>query len=214
MSSHLGLTLAIIVGLTCVPRSVQTPPSGVATITQVSPYTQHHYLDQFPGPYSFKITPTAHTPKGVRVDTSGQIVDLKSIDAQIDHIDTCLTAAFGSPPIISKAIRDAAQCDASSFPMPIRREDLVVKIADNWMWSCDNTQQLIPSPPGFNASCEEKGLTPTPKCPCSWRAGIQANYAIVVTPNLHMLKDPIIRMITGCNRIWIAPIATCAMPET
>ena len=69
--------------------------------------------------------------------------------------------------------------------------------------------QMLPAP-APEAYCEAKGLNGP--CQCHWRAGIQANHYIVVTPNLYLLKDPIIRMTTGAAVAWTPSLAPCAKP--
>lgn len=177
----------------------------------VSPYYTHGFYDQFPPPYSYDYHPNATTPEGIRVDTSGEAVDLADLDRRVDFVESCLAGKFGSPPALPPSVVSGSQCDSTTFPLPLLRRDLQVKVAANWVWSCDHTQELIPVP-SPDSGCVAKGLTPTPECPCYWRVGIQGNQVIVVTPDLHMLQDSVTRMATGCNDVWMEGLSACAQP--
>ncbi len=176
-----------------------------------SPYYSHNFYDQFPPPYAYTFRRTATTPRGVSVDSSGLAIDLEEIDRRIDNAEECLTLAFGIPPVIPADVRAASACDADTFPLPLLRQDLRVKVASDWIPSCDGTEELLPAP-SPDSGCEAKGLVPTDLCPCHWRAGIQNNAFIVITPDLYLLKDPAVRMATGCNDVWSAPLAACVAP--
>lgn len=172
------------------------------------PYSQHHYQDQFPDQYHYSVAPDFTTAEGIRVDTSGVDVDLAGIDRQTDAVEACLGQAFGRPPLLPADLVAIAHCDGTTFPLPLLREDLVVKIASNWVLSCDGSEQLLPPP----APCDPNKPPPPPGCVCHWRAGIQDNRTIVVTPNLYLYKDPLIRLTTGCNNPWVGQLAACAAP--
>lgn len=150
------------------------------------------------------------------------------IDMQIDDVEQCLRDAFlenhpGSGPgqggvqgVLDAATISGAHCDGSTFPLPIARGCLNVKVAPDAMISADGTQEVLPAT-GPAAICISKGLCPAGatdlECPCHVRAGIQDNAVIVVTPSAYLLKDPLIRMVTGCNNPWIGALAKCAAPS-
>ena len=179
----------------------------------VSPYFSHHYTDQFPGPYHYDVVPNATTPKGIKVDTSGIDLDLTDtlaqIDTQVDAVEVCLGSTFSRPAVIGTYVSAQAQCDNTTFPLPLIRTDIIVKLAANYVSSCDGTQELLPVP-APDALCEAKGVVPTQSCPCRWRVGIELNKYIVVTPDLFLLKDSLIRLTTGCDNPWSPPLAPCA----
>lgn len=185
---------------------------GIALMTcdPVSPYTQHHYQDVFVGQYHYDVNPDRTTDGGILVDTSGQDIDISDLDRQTDEVERCLVDQFGDPPVIPLEDVKASDCDSQTFPIPIRRQDLVVKVAMNWTPSCDGSQQVLPVP-APQALCDAKGMYWMTECPgCFWRAGIQQNRFIIVTPNYFLYKDPLIRLVTGCNNPWTGRLATCA----
>jgi hypothetical protein len=185
----------------------------VACTPGVSPYSQHHYQNQFPDQYHYVFRADQVTPSGIAVDTSGVAVDLAALDRQTDEVEACLAEAFGPVPRLPPALVADAHCDGAAFPLPLLRGDLAVKVAANWVPSCVSpTQQLLPVP-GQDWICEAKGQTPTPECPCRLRAGIQDNEIIVVTPDQYLYKDPLIRLVTGCNNPWVGALAVCARPS-
>lgn len=173
------------------------------------------YASQF----HYDVRPSQSTSKGIAADLTGQDISLEAIDRLTDEVETCLRLAFGDPPIIPEDVRQKAACRGKTFRLPLARECFVVKIPDDWELSCDQSQQVLPlkstsyRPP--DKLCEDKGLEPTPECPCRWRAGIQDDNTIVVTPSLYLYKDPLIRMVTGCNNPWGHPVlAHCVAPST
>lgn len=190
-----GLVLVLLATLACTPES---------------PYYQHHYQNQFPGEYHYDVSVNQTLIDGVRVDDRSRIgYDMFDLIKQTDQVESCLADLFGEVPLIPQEVIDTAHCDSKTFPWPLLRQDLVVKIAANWEPSCDGGQRL-PAP------APEELCAVKPPCPrgdgkgCFWRAGIQDNHVIVVTPNLALYKDPLIRMVTGCNNPWVSALAVCA----
>jgi hypothetical protein len=170
-----------------------------------------NYADQF----RYDVEPTLSTPSGIAVDPSGQRVEPEEIDRLFKEVETCLEEQFGSPPALPPDVIRDGECFSDTFPLPYPRERcLTIKIPNDWVPNCDGTQQVLPwkAP---DEGCLAKGLTPTEKCPCRWRSGIQDLRTAVTTPNLLNLKDPLIRIITGCNRPWSSPaLAKCAHSST
>lgn len=170
----------------------------------------YHFKDQT----SYEVNPEFTTKNGIAVDPTGQNISPDLIDGLTDEVENCLIEAFGFPPVIPEEVMRDSMCVGETFDLPIHRECLTVKIPDDWLLSCDGSQQLLPNI-APRELCEAKGLTPTPECPCRWRAGIQDNQTIVVTPSLYLYKDPLIRIVTGCNNPWGHPILShCAKPST
>lgn len=175
---------------------------------------RYTYTNQFNYEVDFNQT----TPQGIAIDLSGQDVSPELIDRLTDEVEQCLAETFGNPPVLPPAVVQDAQCRDDTFSLPINRECFAVKIPNDWQISCDGTQQVLPiSSTAYVAPdelCEAKGLTVTPECPCRWRAGLQDNYIIVSTPSLYVYKDPLIRMVTGCNNPWGHPaLSQCASPH-
>ena len=163
---------------------------------------RYNFYNQF----SYKVRPTAKTAQGMAVDLTGQDVSLNQIDNLTNEVEKCLEDTFGNPPRLPDDVRQKADCLVETFALPIKRECFVVKIPDDWAFSCDGTQQVLTqSAPAER--CYEKGLTPTQTCPCRWRAGIQDDSIIVVTPNLFLYKDPLV-----CQKIRIGRILSIVSP--
>jgi len=163
----------------------------------------------------YSVEPTLETPTGIPVDPSGQRVEPEVVDGIVDDVERCLRESFGEPPSLPPDVVRDGQCISTTFTLPYpRAECLTIKIPNDWVPSCDGSQQLLPwSAP--DAGCLQKGLTPTKECPCRWRAGIQDRRTAVTTPNLYNLRDPLIRIMTGCNSPWTSPaLAKCASPST
>lgn len=137
------------------------------------------------------------TPSGILIDTSGQNIDLVEIDQEVAELESCLSDF--------RVLPKEADCIATTFEFP-NRNCLRVKIANDWFWSKDGTQQLLPSAAPIEL-CRAKGLTDDE---CWWRGGIQDGNVIITTPNLVIFKDPLIRVITGCNLSWSGGLEKCA----
>ena len=166
---------------------------------------RYNFYNQF----SYKVRPTIKTVRGIAVDLTGQDVSLNCIDKATSEVEKCLEETFGNPPRLPDDVRQKADCLVETFALPLKRKCLTVKIPDDWTLSCEGTYQVLPQEAPAER-CFEKGLTPTPNCPCRWRAGIQDDSVIVATPNLFLYKDPLIRLVTSCNNPWAHPsLAKC-----
>lgn len=216
----------------CVTGCTPLPPShGPCAL-----YTEHHYQNQFPGPSldpaapagssRYPFHPDVMTDEGIMVDTSGvwtgsaEATANVLIDRQVDEVETCLRETFPRGELPPDLI-NTAHCDWGSFPLQISRGCLRVKVASDAMLSADETQEVLPAT-GPVSICISKGLCPVgstdQSCPCHVRAGIQDNEVIVVAPSAYLFKDPLIRMVTGCNNPWVvaasgATLAKCAAPS-
>ena len=167
--------------------------------------------------FDYDVHPDRVTPKGIRVDDTGQDIDLELIDQLVDEVEECLYDEFGPEPVLTEDMRlwkidvGSAWCLNDSFVLPIDRSSIIVKIPDTWSLTCDKSQQILAdrSP---DEGCTAKGLTPTEECPCSWRAGFQPENVIIATPSLYLFKDPLIRLVTSCVNPWTDRLAQCASP--
>ncbi|MEK7625100.1 MAG: hypothetical protein AAB467_01985 [Patescibacteria group bacterium] len=165
---------------------------------------RYNFYNQF----SYRVTPTQWTTDGIAIDPTGQEAPPERIDELTHEVETCLADAFGNPPHLPDDVRRDADCLVETFTLPYDRVCLTVKIPDDWTLSCSGDQVLPRVAPA--ELCRAKGLEPSPECPCRWRGGIQDNSVIVVTPNLFLYKDPLVRMITSCNNPWMHPsLAAC-----
>lgn len=166
----------------------------------------YNYHSQF----DYNVNAAKITDDSIQVDTSGNIIDLSEIDRLTNETELCLIEEFGNPPVIPEEVVKQSDCLFDTFDIPFARECITVKIPNDWIWSCDGTQQLLP----YKAPqklCDEKGLYYNQDCPCKWRGGIQNNHIIVTTPNMIVYKDPLIRMMTSCNNPWAHPkLSRCA----
>ncbi len=155
------------------------------------------------------------TPNGIKVDASGIPIDLKIIDKIFDETEKCLRENFPKQKFDDE-YRFKVGCALRGFELPIKRDCIKVKIADDCTLNHDGTQELLNSFAPETA-CDGKYIDagPSEEWPCKWRAGIQDYNVIVTCPSLYLIKDPLVRLVTGCVRIWDDPkMANCAKPST
>lgn len=170
---------------------------SIALSTSSSTGCADDYCDQYKWGYShhefeqYNIDVELKTPSGIVYDPSGQNISPQLIDRLTSEVESCLNVKI----------------DRTSFK---------VKIANDWVLSCDKSQQLLPTPVfAGNAGCVAKGLVPDPNCPCRWRAGIRCPNVIVIPPNFYLYKDALIRFVKGIPNPWIDPVlSVCATPST
>jgi hypothetical protein len=159
----------------------------------------------------YDVHPDLTTPKGVRVDTSGHMVDSAAVDCLIDRIEKCLYEQFGKGDRL--VYPDIEYCPAI-IDFPANRKCMVIKIAgDSTTSPCTGQQVLTWQAP--NSACEAKGQSPDKECLCRWRAGVQDGNVLVVTPNWYLFPDWFIRLHYGCLNPWSDKrLAKCAKPLT
>lgn len=169
----------------------------------------HHYDE---------VDPDAKTPAGIPVDTGGKPHDLAMIDTMVFEVKQCLESNFPTFHIPSE-VRDKTYCKTTnfkqSFDAAFNFGCWQIKIDNNWVKSCDGTQQLLsaqsPTIPG--QPCGGKPIIPTRECPCRYRVAITGK-TLVVPPNARLLKDGLVRVITGCTNPWSHPLLSeCARPS-
>lgn len=153
------------------------------------------------------------TPKGISYDPSGLPISPQLIDRLTDEVEACLQKNYGTAPL-PQATASAAYCVAQTKPVVIDRSSFVVKVVNDWLPSCDKSQQLLPNLVN-PTSCLAKGLTPIADCPCRWRAGIKCSNILIVTPSFYLYKDVLIRFSATCMDPWNDPVlSVCATPST
>lgn len=156
------------------------------------------------------------TPEGIAYDPSGLPISPELIDRLTNEVNLCLTSMSPTGQLPSDAMSGSRCFQGKTFQLPINRKSFIVKIANDWVLSCDGTQQLLPDPVKAGpAGCVAKGQTPDAQCPCRWRAGIRCPNVIVVTPSFYLYKDALIRFVTGCQNPWASQaLSQCASPST
>jgi hypothetical protein len=172
-------------------------------------YTSVGMFDAYEFDESRKFT----TSKGVMVDPAGLKISAALVDRLVDEVESCLKDNFPNGEL-PQDVTDKIGSKSASFNLPIDRSEFKVRVAADWLLSCDGKQQVLPilaDPKG----CVAKGFTPTAECPCRWRAGINCPNTIVTTPNFFLFKDALLRFILDSSNPWGHPtIARCATPST
>ena len=141
---------------------------------------------------NYLVRPTATSLGGVSLDPSGHAVTPEYL-SKLDRVTGEAFACLGLP-----------------------RRPLVVKVPADWFLNCDGTQQVLP---GAAGECDpaKPGQCTAAACagPAHWRAYLQRDAAIVTTPSLYLLKDPLVRLLSGRQDIYADPkLAGCAMPTS
>ena len=160
----------------------------------------------------YNVNATLTTPLGTHYDPSGLPISPQLIDRLVGEVNTCLQGVAPNNVLPSDVVK-ASMCASTNITLPINRQSFQVKVASDWVYSCDKTQELLPVDAG-SAGCIANGLTPTDSCPCKWRAGIKCPNSIITTPSFYLFKDALTRYITGCQNPWASALANCATPST
>lgn len=178
----------------------------------------------------YKIEPNVTTPRGVLVDQSGLAIELSNVDLAIDRAEACVAEHFLEIAPFCALEKERCQPILKNRDHPefwpcydivvgcnrhhrvkngFERSLFRVKIAPDWRYACDGQTMVFPC--GISPqACINKGLEPTPECPCSCRSTIQDS-DIITTPQLVILAGELIRMTTGFNNPWDVPaLAACA----
>lgn len=177
----------------------------------------------------YEIKPDVRTAKGIGVDTSGHNVDLEKIDQIFDSVEQCLmenldniTAFCQQVEVDCHKYRDRFKgekfwrCFDSIIGCEnyhrvksgINRDCVKIKIAPDFRASCDGQYKIFPCRVP-EQGCLDKGLVPTPECPCSCRSTIQDS-DLITTPDFVVLSGELVRMVTGFNNPWaVNPLKTC-----
>lgn len=162
---------------------------------------------------SYQVQADQVTPDGISYDSSGLPIAPELIDRLTREVETCLQASFPDS-YIPYEISSVAGCRHQDLELPIDRSSFEVKVVSDWVLSCDQSQQMLPTEAG-GEGCIEKGLIPTQECPCHYRAGIACPNKLIVTPSFYLYKDVLTRYITSCVNPWAHPaLSSCASPST
>ncbi len=154
------------------------------------------------------------TPGGTHYDPSGQNISPQLIDRLTHEVESCLLAEFPSGRISDHTMA-LSGCTGNAVLHPINRTSFLVKIANDWSYTCDMKQEVLPVSGLGDAGCIAKGETPTVECPCRPRAGIKCPNVLIVTPSFYIYKDVLIRFLLDCTDPWASPeLAICASPST
>jgi hypothetical protein len=163
---------------------------------------------------NYDVFPTSTTSQNIEVDSSGLNINLSKIDRLTNEVETCLIMTFGNPSVLPDDVIQNGKCEKSTFSIPLKKECLTVKVADDWFLSkyeyAGTHHQQLPYTNG--GQCTNKGL---PTGVCYYRVGIQDNMTIVVPPSFYLFKDALVRIVTGCHDPWYAEkLANCMNPTT
>jgi len=160
---------------------------------------------------------SAYSFDGVDVD-SGLLADSEAslharIVAKVEAVAACLDSAFGVEPLPHDVVV-AGDCRFAEFE-GVCIGCLGIKVVDDWTWSADGQWQLLPLD-APKELCAAKGL---PQGSCQWRAAVQraedGRLVAIVGPDLRMLGDPLVRIMTSCNSVWgVETLARCASITT
>lgn len=169
------------------------------------------YGGSFASITDYRVTPQRTTRGGVRVDDPAIQLDDAMLDRKVSEVEACLAKL---PDRWTEAQVDALHCLDFPVVKTVRRDWFDVKLAPDWYESTCTVEQLFPCRIDARlcaAKPEISGVT-DPQCPCACRATIQGNYTIVTTPKANLLKAELVRLVTGCNYVWAAPLSACATP--
>jgi hypothetical protein len=164
------------------------------------------YKNYYQNITSYKVSPNVITKSGFKVDTGGINVDIDALDSRLVSIENCLISIIKQTPVITEEQKNEWQCLKKEFePEPIKRDCLVVKVIEAVLSSCSEWEFIPVLAP--DQYCLDKGIIPTPECPCKWRLAVQ-NDNILITPPALYLWD-VTRIYTSCNNIWKSHFLSC-----
>lgn len=170
------------------------------------------YHNNFANITHLNVKPNLKTPKGIKVDnSSGQEIDLDKIDSRIDSMEMCFKDIVKDKLVLTDQQARDADCYRREFKLEdvtIKRNCLTLKIVKPVSSKCSDWQ-FIGVKADSDKGCLDKGLKPTPECPCQWRVAIQDQNVLVTPPALYLWD--IGRMVTSCNNVWKTPFTPCLM---
>lgn len=190
--------------------------------------THQCYSNDYARITNYEIKPDVHTAKGIGVDTSGHNVDLEKIDQIFDAVEQCLLEHLPKiAPFCEKKKMECQKVNAKNtrefwtcydllvgcenyhrVKSGINRDCIKIKIAPDFRASCGGQYKVFPCRVP-EQGCLDKGLMPTPECPCSCRSTIQDS-DLITTPDFAVLSGELVRLLTGFNNPWtVDPLKTC-----
>lgn len=200
-------------------KAILIIPVLIGLVCCSSPSTHHsnnrcEAKHSYPNQTEYDVYPSALTPENIAVDVSKLNINLNKIDRLTDEVEECLIKTFGINPRLSKETIINGECEQETFDLPIHKECLTVKVADDWFLSKyeygGTLHQQLPYTNG--GMCTNKGL---PAGVCYYRVGIQDGLTIAVPPSFYLYKDALVRIVTGCHNPWYAEqLANCMEPST
>ena len=174
---------------------------------------------------SYTAVPNRTTPVlGIQVDDPRGEIDLAQVDQTVINVVKCLQLIADTP-----MNQQELQENYCTQPADISLKScLKLRVAD-WHTSTCDQKTITPNSQIFPCtvpvtSCEEKGESPTPQCPCECRgvpqdenwnvSGVstQSGNLIVLTPNLELLPQVLTMYMTGCARPFSTRVAACTNP--
>lgn len=192
--------------------------------------TVERYNNFYKDATTYKITVDRTTPLGIGLDDpSRQVTDI-SVDLLAEQVQDCLkykhSTCQGSHCIVQLNEQEASngQCISNTFNAEINWDWVQVKIPqhtttpepsngrtplvdDGWYTSsCTSRQLFLCNDPGYctRSSSREEG-----ECGCNCNGAIQDNQTLILTPNLLAFKEELIRLVSGCNNVFIEPLKQC-----
>lgn len=145
--------------------------------------------------YDYKFKPTYTTEAGYKVDTSGQDIDISTIDARVAATVECMNN------VDFDRVEGAYCYETVKYPAICIKDCLKVKITKKWDWSYDGKYQLLRKDAPIEG-CIQKGFEEDPDCPCRWRAGIQDPGIVVVPPDMALFEGTLVQWAAGCINPW------------
>lgn len=157
--------------------------------------------------YSFVATAT--TPGGIEIDDPQHQLNIAELDATVANVVSCLSQFKDAP--MTEAEKTEYTCFGTADLT--LKYGLRVMVPADWHVSACTGYEIFPCKVP-DASCEEKGMTPTTSCPCSCRAMIQDNSIIVTAPNLQLFPAQLAQLLTGCEQPWHpGRLLACVQPS-
>jgi hypothetical protein len=146
--------------------------------------------------YAVDKTQCTYTPEGACVLLNHNIVSdswYELLDAKITATEACLKTWYATKPDVLHRVYNWKAPARSCY---------VVYVPDDWRVACeDPDQQVYGKAP--QEACEAKGFEPKEGCECGWRTNVQDGSVIVTTPNLYLVQQSVIELLTGYPAYYI-----------
>ncbi len=156
---------------------------------------------------SYTISVTTRTPiYAIGIDDPKHELDLGRIDQTVRNVSECVLAIADGGFSEEEFIQ--GECYTRIID-PAIKSCMTIKVAPDWHISPCSGEQLFSCDIG-TFRCEQKGLIPDPKCPCSCRGIIQDGDVVIITPNMRLLPATLTTLMTGCLSPWVGRLAACS----